>query len=540
MKLKIKSKLNLLLIVLIGVFITGCLASVYATNTYYKMDKVEYYNLDELKISARYHKGTKDMGVFIINDLNQNAKDTWFMVEEFAKLGYHVYVFDLPSQGYTKGSIEFGYKQNEYLAEQYYTGVVAFSQMAKLNEENIHIVANGASARTALQTATKRFFNPKDLTLISTDTNILSKIDLDVINFVREEDVSFMKDLNASNPGENIHLITSNLNNKSSVKENEALKARLEQGYTSSPNENDVTLTIAKNVLPINEITNSKIINETVSYIAARDGYEYTPNKLLPVKTSATWMLGILALVIIILSYKTFAKDYYKEKGSIPFNKEFVISKLLAIIPAYIMVFLLPVAIYFLFSPIMPIPYFSLVKISLLSCYGIVVFYLYYKTDFACDLGSKIFYKDPKKNIKGGLFIGGLVIIMLYLLSISGSNIILNIFSMKTFWIIFSTILCYFIFYVEEREKDVMIANQLQRFIMSSFNFLVILIIALVLLFMGQFALAVDFLGLGCIIIFVLAVGKLLKAVDSPTRLNAVIQALILNGLILAQTVLFF
>ncbi len=133
------------------------------------------------------------MGVFIINDLNQNAKDTWFMVEEFAKLGYHVYVFDLPSQGYTKGSIEFGYKQNEYLAEQYYTGVVAFSQMAKLNEENIHIVANGASARTALQTATKRFFNPKDLTLISTDTNILSKIDLDVINFVKEENVSFMK-----------------------------------------------------------------------------------------------------------------------------------------------------------------------------------------------------------------------------------------------------------------------------------------------------------------------------------------------------------
>ncbi len=50
MKLKIKSKLNLLLIILIGVFITGCLASVYATNTYYKMDKVEYYNLDELKI----------------------------------------------------------------------------------------------------------------------------------------------------------------------------------------------------------------------------------------------------------------------------------------------------------------------------------------------------------------------------------------------------------------------------------------------------------------------------------------------------------
>ncbi len=540
MKLKINSKRKIALIILIFLFIAGCFAQLYSTNTYYKMDKVEFYNLDEEEISAKYYKGSSDKGVFIANDLSENAKDTWFMVEEFAKLGYSIYVFDYPSQGHTNGSIEFGYKQNEYLAEQYYSAVVAFSQMAKLDEENIHIVACGASARTALQTATKKFFDPKDLTLISTQTNILGKIDLDVINFVKEENVTFMKELNASNPGENIHLITSNLNNKSSVGENEALKERLEQGATGSPSENKVTFTIAKNVLPINEISNSKIIKETVSYIAQRDGIEYTPSASLTIKNILTPILCIIAFAIIILLYNIIAKDYYKEKGSIPFNKEFVISKLIAIIPSLIMVFLLPVALYFLLSPIIAIPYFTLVKLSLLSCYGMIIFYLYYRTNFACDIGSQIFYKDPKNNFKGGLLVTLGVFVMLYLLSVSGCNIIFNIASMKTFWLILSTVLCYFIFYIEEREKEVMIATQVQRLIMSSFNFLIIPIVAVLMLIIGQFSLAVDFMGLVCILAFVLAVGKLLKAVNSPTRFNAFIQALILNALILAQTVLFF
>ncbi|WP_329383673.1 hypothetical protein [Anaerofustis butyriciformans] len=540
MKLKINSKRKIVLIILIFLFIAGCFTQLYSTNTYYKMDKVEFYNLDEEEISARYYKGSTNMGVFIANDLSANAKDTWFMVEEFAKLGYSVYVFDYPSQGHSDGHIEFGYKQNEYLAEQYYSAIVAFSQMAKLNEENIHIVAVGESARTALQTATKRFFNPKDLTLISTKTNILGKIDLDVINFVKEENVTFMKELNASNPGENIHLITSNLNDQSSVKENEALKTRLEQGKTGSPEENEVTLTVTQNVLPTNEITSRKIIKETVSYIAQRDGYEYTPSKFLTLKTMLPAVLCIIAFFIIFLSYKIVAKDYYKEKGTIPFNKEFVISKLLAVIPSLIMVFLLPVALYFLLSPIISIPYYTLVKLSLLSCYGMIIFYLYYRTNFACDIGSQIFYKDPKKNVKGGLIVAIGIIAILYLLSVAGCNVVFNITSIKVFWLILSTILCYFIFYIEEREKEVMIATQTQRFIMSCFNFLIIPIVAIVMLIMGQFSIAISFMGLVFLLVFVLVIGKLLKAVDSPTRLNAFIQALILNALILAQTVLFF
>jgi len=540
MKSKLKSKLNILLIVLCSIFVVGCLTQVYATNTYYKMDKVSFYNLDELKISAKYHPGSKNMGVFIVNDLNQNAKDTWFMIEEFAKLGYHIYVFDLPSQGHTKGSIEFGYKKSEYLAEQYYTGVVAFSQLAKLNEENIHIVANGAGARTALQTATKKFFNPKDLTLISTQTNLLGKIDLDVINFVKEDDVKFVQDLNANNPGEDIHLITSNLDNKSSVAENEALKSRMEKGSVGGEGENDVKLTVVKNVLPINEITNSMVIKETVNYIASRDGYEYTPSAFLMLKSIVPVFLSVLALLIIVLAYKIYGKDYYKEKGSIPFNKEFVISKLVAIIPTFIMVFLLPVFIYFLFSPIISIPYFTLVKFSLICCYGIVIFYLYYKTTFANDIGSQIFYKDPKENIKGGFIITGLILVMLYLLSVSGSNMIYNLFSIKTFWTVVFGILCYFTFYVEEREKEVMVATLPQRVIMSAFNLSAVFIVAIILLIMGQFTLALDFFGLVFDLIFVLAVGKLLKAFDSPTRLNAMIQSLLLCGIMISQTVLFF
>ena len=541
MKEKILSRINPILTGMVVVFIIGCLFQIFVTHgAYYSMDRVEFYNLDEQNVYARYHQGSNDRGVFIINDLHQSAKDASLMVREFVRLGYSVYVFDLPSQGHTGGNMKFMYKSNDYMAEQYYTAVVAFSQMADLNEEKIHIVANGAGARVALQTATKHFFKPRDLTLISTEMNLRAKLDFDVINFVREKDVSFMKALNLKNPGENIHLITSSLNSSSGIKENTLLKEMLERKGSGKGADNKVVLSTVSLANPINEISNGSVIRSTVEYIAKRDGTTYEGNSSLFFLQMITALLHVLLFAIVVYAYKLIGGEYYKERGSVPYDRNFVKAKLLAIIPAAIILFLLPIALYFSIGAIIPMPYFILAPISALASYGITVFYLYYRTDVANDLGSRMFYKDPRNNVRGGIQFTIAVAAMMVLLSFAGGNIILNPVTYKSVWIAIFTVLCMFTFYIEEREKDVLIASQSQRYYMSVMNFSAVLLVLILLVLFGRFYMAANIVKYAFYIVLVLAIGKLLKAVNSPTRVNAVIQALILCTIMVSQTVLFF
>ena len=139
--MKNKKVLKISLILSIVLFILTFLAQVYTTRTYYQMERVNYYNLDELKINAKYYPGNIDKGIIFVNDLSRSSKDYWVMIDEFRSMGYHLFVMDFPSQGYTKGQINYNYKNNQYLAEQYYTGVVTFSQITRLSEDNLHIVA---------------------------------------------------------------------------------------------------------------------------------------------------------------------------------------------------------------------------------------------------------------------------------------------------------------------------------------------------------------------------------------------------------------
>ena len=526
---------------MVVLFILGCVFQIFVTNgAYYTMDRVEFYNLDEQPVYARYHEGNNDKGVFIVNDLHQSAKDTSLMVREFIKLGYSVYVFDLPSQGHTGGNMKFMYKSNDYLAEQYYTAVVAFSQMADLNEEKIHIIGNGAGARVALQTATKHFFSPRDLTLISTEMNLTAKLDFDVINFVREKDVSFMKALNSKNPGLNIHLVTSSLNSSSGRKENEMLKQMLERKKAGKGADNKVTLDTVAFANPINEIASGGVINRTVGYIAQRDGTSYDGNSTIPFLSLITTVLYVLLFAIIVYAYRVIGKDYYKERGTVEYDRTFVKAKLLALIPAVIVLFLLPIALYFSIGAIIPVPYFILAPMSALAAYGITVFYLYYRTDFAGDLGSKIFYKDPRTNIKRGLRATVIIVALLILMSYAGGNIILNPMTYKTLWILIFTALCSFTFFIEEREKEVLIATQSERYYMSFLNFSALILMLIVLVLFGRFYMAMNLVKFGFYIVLVLGIGKLLKVLDSPTRVNAVIQSLILCFIMVAQNVLFF
>lgn len=541
--MKNKKVLKISLILSIILFILTFLGQIYTTRTYYQMEKVNYYNLDELKINAKYYPGKIDKGIVFVNDLSKSSKDYWIMIDEFRSMGYHLFVMDFPSQGYTKGQVEYNYKNNQYLAEQYYTGVVTFSQITRLSEDNLHIVAAGTGARVALQTATKHYFAPKDMTLIGTQTNINEKIQLDVVNFVKESDVMFINALNEYNPGGKIHLVCSALDDKSDKAENEKLMEYMSRSAESVGSvKNDITFDVFDKANP-NMLRDSNVIKSVVNYIAKGDGITYNPSSTLQYKNIITIVLCILALAIIMISAKLLGYNPNKDIGQVDFTKRVLISKAIALIPSLILIFLLPVGIYLLLGSVIPLPYFSLLKSSLICCYGMVLFYLYYKTNYCEDIGSYIFASMDDRsdtNVKGGVLVLVLSLLLMVFLSIGGVNIVFQIFSYKLFWLILLSVLFYFIFYIDEREKSVIYTEKAQGLILSAFNFGCIVLVTFILLLMGRFYLMLEHLAVCIMIVYVLAIGRVLKAINSPTYLNSAVKAVILSIFLLSTSVLFF
>ena len=507
------------------------------------MERVNYYNLDELKINAKYYPGNIDKGIIFVNDLSRSSKDYWVMIDEFRSMGYHLFVMDFPSQGYTKGQINYNYKNNQYLAEQYYTGVVTFSQITRLSEDNLHIVAAGTGARVALQTATKHYFAPKDMTLIGTQTNINEKIQLDVVNFVKESDVMFINALNEYNPGGKIHLVCSELDDKSDKAENEKLMEYMNRsGEGAGSVKNDITFDVFDKANP-NMLRDSNVIKSVAGYIAKGDGITYNPSSTLQYKNIITAFLCILALAIIMISAKLLGYNPNKDIGQVDFTKRVLISKAIALIPSLILIFLLPVGIYLLLGSVIPLPYFSLLKSSLICCYGIILFYLYYKTNYCEDIGSHIFESMDDRsdtNVKGGILVLVLSLLLMGCVSIGGVNIVFQPFSYKLFWLVLFSVLFYFIFYIDEREKSVIYTEKAQGLILSAFNFGCIVFVTFILLLMGRFHLMLEHLAVCIMIVYVLAIGRVLKAINSPTYLNSGVKAVILSIFLLSTSVLFF
>ncbi len=537
-------KKNKILIYLLSlIVICGCLFQYSTFDAYYQMENVNYFNLDSEEIDARYLKGTLDKGVMILNDLSYNSKDLYLMIEEFNRMGYHVYTIDFPSQGMSTGAIPFGYKSSQYLAEQYYTGVVSFSQVAHLSEEDIHIVSAGAAARSVLQTATKGFFDPQSLTFVSIDTNILKKIDFDIINFVEEENVAFINDLNISNPGEDIHIVASSGNDSSSIEENEALVEYLTRPSDDPvfATDNNVDLTIVDTLSSRDEMSNPEVIEAVVSHICNIDGVAYTKNNMINFSGPILWgLLGIIFIIIMLIYGSLKDNEFYATRNR-ELTKSYFLHKILAYIPGIFISAVIAMIIYYFVGRFIPVPYFSVIKIAIISGYGIVLYALYYRTNYGQDIGSDIFTKcEDRGNYSGGLTVLLIVSIGIILLTYGGLNIVMPLVSIKSLWIVIYSLLTWFIFYIDEKERNIFHMTPMERTIMCMINFGGIFINAIILLAFGFGNIAQDFMGLGVVIVFTLLIGKVLRAIQSPPILNALIKSIILNIFIIGPSILFF
>ena len=230
-----QTKNRIFFIVSIVLFAVCIGINAYSSIDYYSMYSTQFTNIDNQFLSARYLESQNGKGIFIAGDLGHNKGELSMTVHEFARRGYGIWIFDFPSQGLSKGTIPFMYKESEsrYLAEQFYSSIVAYTQLADMRKESIHMIGFGEGARAMLEAAALNDVRTADMTLIGTDINLTEKVNFDFLSFTNDSDLEWVKSLSLHNPGMKIHLIASKFDRASKINDNKELMKKLTAAQNS-------------------------------------------------------------------------------------------------------------------------------------------------------------------------------------------------------------------------------------------------------------------------------------------------------------------
>ena len=531
---KLKSSNRPMILVMIAIILTSLVFNIILTLPYHQMNNVKFQNLDELKLSARYSPSKNGQGVIIVPDLNKEKSQYSELVSLLLKQGYGVYIFDFPSLGNSDGYMTFDYKNNTYLAEQFYTALVSYAQMDKLNEDNIHIISYGAGSRAVLQTASMDFIHPRSMSLVVPEISLDDKLQLNLLNFAQDKSIQWLSDLNNSSGGCNINIYYSNFDEYFNHEDQELLKSLL---TTSSVNESNIRNEVEStkiNFTTHNKINNSyRANNMIVKNLCELDEIEYMPGYIFILRTPSI-ILFFITLILFMCFYKTrYAKPNLEK---IKMRNDFIFRKCRALLPTIIILTVIPIAFYYL-----PIPYpsFDIFRISCTASFGITLYLLYRFTNYQENIGEHIFISRKSITFRPIAFVGVLFILLVTALYYAG---IKNYFSLQygaILWNIICTTLLIPIFYIDEKESLLIDASLKLKLINRLINFSPIIIFTLIFLVLGQFAQVSIYISSVFCLIIILSLENILVQLKSSTFINCTFKAILFQWLVFTQMTLF-
>ena len=537
------SKTNKIKMLIFGsIFIIAFIMNTILSIPYYSMENVTFQNLDEQYISASYEPNKNGKGVIIASDLSHDKSELSTMIYELKKLGYGIYTFDFPSQGSTGGNIPFHSNSKSYLAEQFYSALIAYSQLDNLTIEDIHVVGYGSGARAILETASMGLIRPASTVLVGVDINLTEKFQYNVLNFSKDKDVEWVNSINKFTPGSHVRLIYSAFDNVSTVKDNEKLQELLtlqpKEGVTA-PYENDVTTTEYKLPLHYNLMGYKPIVFEIATFISEIDGVLYLPFKLLYARSLLVVLMfiSIILSMSVLYSYITpFEKlQAVRKRIRVKIPKDFLKYKLIFYLPTFVVMGVLPILLY---SLPMNFPYNDIFRFTVFVSYGLVNLVIYKFSNFAYDFGQHMWSRTGNSSIKKG-FIAGLILLgLVSLISFSGMYQIYALKS-KYLWILIFTLFCFITFYVDEKERLIIgggVKTQMKFIIV---NYLGIPLSIILTLAVGLFNTAYMLLLMGFYLAFVLSFEPLLHKLNSSPWLSSLIKAIIFQFLVFGQCTMF-
>lgn len=497
---------------------------------FYSADLMYFQDLDDKRISSRYLAGNSGKGVMIVGDISRDMSELTGIVHELKKCGYSVFIFDLPSQGNSFGTVPYRYKTSNYIAEQFFSALVVYTQTSKLTMDNIHIIGYGEGARAVLQTAAFGYISPASVTLTGCSLNLSEKTDFDIINFTVDTQIEWISLLNSEMLSCPIHIICSTLDDISSPQDNLLLAQRLGEGAKLT------SLKLRTHSLLMSDAETSVL---TVENIAGMDNIEYIPSKELyfrPIALilSACVILYILYYIMKILRYAD--KYSYERMEEIPsMPKGHLLKKAALWFIAVFVTVLIPCLLYYL--PI-SLPYRSILMIMGYSSHGIVLCAAYIFGGFGG--GRDKFLQKPKltPDKKGIAAFVALCFIYVILFSLSGT---FSIFALlpKWGWITIISLLYSLLFYADKADRRLTAFTAKENIISFCIDFAAFGITPILLFSLGL--VNAGFFSLRCavVLVFTALMGSVLDLLKCRLSVSAALRGLLYSLLTYSGITLF-
>ncbi|MBE6038653.1 MAG: hypothetical protein E7218_05540 [Anaerofustis stercorihominis] len=502
--------------------------------SYYSMSDVQFQNLDDQMLSASYSQSSNGKGVIIASDLSHDKGELSNLVYELKKLGYGIYVFDYPSNGYSGGNVPFGIRENDYLAEQFYCALVSFSQLSGILQENIHIVGYGMGARGILNCASLGLISPASLTVVGADINLTNRLQYDILNFTVDTELEWIKNLSAQTPGCDINIIYAPFDNISTKDDADALKEILSAGGSVSSRKNNVSVDSAGSI-HILTMYSASVARAVTEFISGLDSISYTPQFMLSLRgISIAIMFGLYIALLRFINGCLPVKKY--NEGNVKITKSFFRDKIVMLLAGVATMAVIAFVLY-----LIPIryPYNDMFALCLFSGYGVAMLFLYRYSSFGGGIGKYMFTRDRKGKYRFISLVMFAITLGVGLIALCSFYNPFSIF-LKFDWAIIFTLLCATTFYIDERERHILNVTYREKLYLILINYAPIIIGFVAMIIIGQFSYAYKMLTMMVMIVLAIASESLTRRIGSSSRMSALFKGFVFSMIIFSQATMFF
>ena len=478
-----------------------------------------FQNLDNVRLRARYSQGDNGKGVLVVGDMSHDISELKLLAGELKKSGYTVFLFDLPSQGGSLGSVQYRYKTSNYIAEQFYCALVVFAQESGLNISDIHIVSYGEGARAVLQTACFGYISPSSVTLVGPAVNLSDRTDFDIINFTLDSAIEWIGELDGETFACPVHMVYTSTDEISTVKDNELLSDKIDNGL--------LTRTCIKLGFHSMLMTSAAVSMKVCGYLCSLDGIPFAEQKALYTYVPAQIAC---ALLFVYLLYKYSDQLRYSDRFTyervprIPeMPKKHLIKKLLYWIPAAMITVLVPCGLYYL--PI-SMPYKSIIPIMVLSSYGLILSGVYFFGGAEAPREEFVMAQSGKTNKRAAALTLCLVTAFIALTSFTGSRNLFG-FGSKWHWQTALTVIFAIGFYADRSDRKLTAFTMKENICSFAIGYASFVVLPLVLAALGLFSSAVSALGYIVILCGTVMLGNILDTFKTSPVFTAAVQGFI-------------
>ncbi len=502
------------------------------------------------QLEGTYYPGSRDAGIILLHGYAGDQMTMKGIATEFARLGFHVFSFDFSGHGRSSGAMEFAYTRSDRLAKQVIAGKEKFKELSGLDDSKIILFGHSMGARVALQSSTFDGSRVKMLILFGCYVNLEPSARSSTYRMPSDFELEWIKSLSKNNPPVDILLLTGELDDTSTPYRNYLLYQKL--GGSSSNYIRE--LVIIDDLIHGYETYSPEAITHALHWVMINLGSEtitsYSATTM--VMRKILWTISVIGIFMLTIGGSIFHKNlksqYETQSSNLDNNQEFfpgirIVSMKkfltrkilfwLAAIPVIIGILIL-----FLTFPL-DIPFISLISVSSIGGHGILMILIYSQGKMPGTRGFlnfklKIENNKQKCDILKGL---ALAISLIFTSTIFACSGIFYVYPIndRLIWLIVLTVFSIPGFFVMQLEFNSFFNSNLAR---NKRRNGVILTIFVLYPFFSYAAMLGSLHGI-IILIFVLSGGVLVQKIGKNSTLTVVIQAFLMNYLLLSQGVLY-